>query len=67
MLTKVNESYFNACNVTLANPNHKIFLYLFCSALVPLYFEKGSATRELESDFLSAAGSSTDLFFASHS
>jgi len=36
--------YYNAYDVTVANSNHKIFLF-FCCACAP-HFEKGSATHD---------------------
>jgi len=38
-------SYFNACDVTIANSNHKNFLQFFWRALVSLHFEQCSATH----------------------
>ena len=38
-------SYLNACDVTVANSNHKICYNSFQHALVPPHFEKGSATH----------------------
>jgi len=40
-------SYFNACDVTVANSNHKDFLCFFDVHLCP-HFEKGSATYGLK-------------------
>ena len=41
-------SYFNACDVTVANSNQTFFyIVVFWRALVPPYFEKGSATHAL--------------------
>jgi len=37
-------SYFNVCDVTMANLNHKNVLYIFDVHLCPPHFEKGSAT-----------------------
>jgi len=37
-------SYFNACDVTIANPNHNKFLQFFDVHLCP-HFEKCSATH----------------------
>jgi len=41
-------SYFNDCDVTVANTNHKIFLDFFDLDLCPPHFEKGSATYGFE-------------------
>jgi len=38
-------SYFNTCDVTVANSNHKNFLQFFDVLLVPPHFEKSSATH----------------------
>ena len=38
-------SYFNACDVTVANSNHKIRYDLFSTCTCAPHFEKGSATH----------------------
>jgi len=44
MLKKLVTSYFNACDITVANSNHNIFLHFFTWTCAP-HFEKGSATH----------------------
>ena len=38
-------SYFNACDVTVANSNHKICYNFFSTCICGPHFEKGSATH----------------------